>query len=604
MHSMLRRLIQTLFLVCALTQQHTAESGPWGAAAAGGAATSALGGGLSSGTGATTPAATGGGGTSAAPEINNMVYDGMARLSLDIAELSVRRLCKGQTLPEHPLVGERFHGQCKELTPILVEDPTSAAQIGVYQVAHSYFEELTEIHNYLELSFSTQAESDDPNFAKTNTIDFGDQAVEGGFLIRNVSRHNLGRIVLNIGNDAFVPKIQCGEPLPPRGACEVRIDLDRQKLRDAGSEGQRITAILAVEVFDAGDTQLSDPHVTQIIYLTASVPTKKTPAKPAKPGQAEKGQINNQVLKEFVVTPGTDEALGAAAGAVASAPAGSGPSPSAAASTTPPWMTNFGTVATDLASLKSNMSYSTSSVQPTTQTLEILLENELRKRNLDPYTSTSILDAGGAVSDLSSQMARMLLYSSDISAWSSRCNPSPAGAQGSAPAPPVSTTPKPPACSSAATQMGLASALQLMTAYTSFETGTNSSTGNVMVLDIQRGAVLCGTFKCGTKDGGVPSLQVAVAAAGGNTRTNAFFLLNLFYLPKPSYNAGVIVTFELRKADNSLLDSGARTAFYDYNKAWKGQDYDPKTPSAADECTKEGADTYCVPAPTDAAPTR
>ena len=77
----------------------------------------------------------------------------------------------------------------------------------------------------------------------------------------------------------------------------------------------------------------------------------------------------------------------------------------------------------------------------------------------------------------------------------------------------------------------------------------------------------------------------------GSTRTNAFFLLNLFYLPKPSYNAGVIATFELRNASNDLVRSGARTAFYDYNKNWKGSHFDAAAMRDNDNCKDN---TFCV----------
>jgi hypothetical protein len=154
-----RRLVQTLCLLGLLSQQHTARSGAFSGGAAGGAAASALAGGLTSGTGATTPSSTAGaGGTSAAPEINNMVYDGMARLARDIAALTAKRLCN--------------NGACDN-TPILVEDPSSSAQIGVYQVVQSYSDELQQIHDDLELDFAIQTESAAPNFSKSNSLDFG-----------------------------------------------------------------------------------------------------------------------------------------------------------------------------------------------------------------------------------------------------------------------------------------------------------------------------------------------------------------------------------------------------------------------------------------------
>ena len=84
---------------------------------------------------------------------------------------------------------------------------------------------------------------------------------------------------------------------------------------------------------------------------------------------------------------------------------------------------------------------------------------------------------------------------------------------------------------------------------------------------------------------GIPSLQLSVAAAGGSTRVNSFFLLNLFYTPKPSYNSGVIVTFELRNRVNVLLTAGARNVLYDYTK-WKPRSFDPeRLNQGSAECT-------------------
>jgi hypothetical protein len=69
---------------------------------------------------------------------------------------------------------------------------------------------------------------------------------------------------------------------------------------------------------------------------------------------------------------------------------------------------------------------------------------------------------------------------------------------------------------------------------------------------------------------GIPALQFTIDAAGGNTRTNSFFLLNLFYTPKPSFNAGVVVTYELRNKENAYIAGDTVKALFDYSK-WRPQ---------------------------------
>jgi hypothetical protein len=70
----------------------------------------------------------------------------------------------------------------------------------------------------------------------------------------------------------------------------------------------------------------------------------------------------------------------------------------------------------------------------------------------------------------------------------------------------------------------------------------------------------------------IPALQVSIDAAGGNTRTNSFPLVNFFYLPRPSFNAGVVVTFELRDEANNFLAGDTKKVLYGYSK-WKPQPF-------------------------------
>jgi hypothetical protein len=86
---------------------------------------------------------------------------------------------------------------------------------------------------------------------------------------------------------------------------------------------------------------------------------------------------------------------------------------------------------------------------------------------------------------------------------------------------------------------------------------------------------------------GIPSLQVTVASAGGSTKTNNIFGANLFYAFAPSYNAGVIATFELRDKNNVLIDSGARNSLVAYTK-WKSRSFHPRAMKGRGTC-----DSFC-----------
>jgi hypothetical protein len=218
------------------------------------------------------------------------------------------------------------------------------------------------------------------------------------------------------------------------------------------------------------------------------------------------------------------------------------------------------------------MSYSSSSVQPTVQAFETLVENELRIRKFVPYTSTSTLNLDDAVNQLTSSLLTMSAQSSDVTGWAAGCKP-PAGGD-------------PNLC--AAQSSSLAAAQQVINGYTALLQSSNDGAGNAVILDILRGAVLVNTA------GGhhLPSIQLTIPAAGGSTRVNAFFLVNLFYLPKPSYNAGVIALFEIRDGNNLLEYSGARTVFYDYNKTWLGAKFTPDTIKAG--CSASDDDTTCI----------
>jgi hypothetical protein len=276
--------------------------------------------------------------------------------------------------------------------------------------------------------------------------------------------------------------------------------------------------------------------------------------------QLNKAYTNLQNIFNAPAAAAAPPAPGAAA--APAAPAGGG------ASTTPQWITNFGAIGSAIEGLKSNMSYSSSAVQPTQQSFETLVENELRLVKLIPYTSSSALNVSTAVPDLTNKLGTMLTQSNEVNAWITHCkNP---------------TGPDVARCGNAAAD--LTSAQQLVTGYTTLLQSSNDGSGNAVLLDVLRGAVLA-------KLGDLPSVQVSIAAAGGSTRVNAFFFVNLFYLPKPSYNAGVVAIYEIRDSTNILQYAGSKTVFYDYNNNWKGAKF---SPDAIKESDCSVGDTFCI----------
>lgn len=262
-----------------------------------------------------------------------------------------------------------------------------------------------------------------------------------------------------------------------------------------------------------------------------------------------------------------------------------------AAAATPLSLTYLSGIGTALTGIKAGITYSSSFLQPTTQSFQVLLESELQKRNIKPYTSTSPLDLTDAAKALSALFGDMLMWGAQIDFWNNECKPTDTTKtdQDKANQDKANKDKKKlnPECSSTVVTTNLASATQLVTGYTALLTNASDGNGNPVIADVLRGWVLKDRL-----NGHLDSLQLNVVAAAGSTRTNAFFLVNLFYLPKPSYNAGVIGTFELRNGQNDLVRAGARTAFYDYNKNWKGATFDAAALKESKDCTQD--DTFCV----------
>lgn len=552
------RLITASIALLTLANASPAQSNAWTAGAAGGATASLLGSGLSSGAGSTSPASAGtaGSGSGAAVEINIMVYKGLSDIAQEVAVLAAQRLC--DTSP------------CPTETPILVEDSTSANQIGLYETANGYYDQLSLLHKDLELSFSLKASTG------ALTLDTSKSGSKGLVMLTNAGTQTLNNLQVALqgpGKDRFqITTDTCTGSLDPNVLCNVSIQFLGTP---PGGDGKPALASLNVTVLKGRPGHVA-PETVQIVQLSG------TGAKGA-PAPAPKAKEGVQL---YGLGASTAEIMSLAATGLT----GAGTNPAAAAASTPPqWATNFGTIGTAIEALKSGMSYTASAAQPTTQSFEVLLENELQAVKLRPYTSTSALDLGAAETAVTKQVAEMLAMANDINNWSAQCKPA-AGASDQKTTTP--SNPSNPECKNSEVLLNLATAQQMTTAYFNLLTA-NDGAGNTVLLDVLRGAVLASALQ---KEGKthIPTLQVTVAAAGGSTRVNAFFLLNIFYLPKPSYNGGAVVTFELRDPDNQLLQSGARVAFFDYNKKWTGNKFSPVLHEGAGACSTKESATFCL----------
>ena len=121
-----------------------------------------------------------------------------------------------------------------------------------------------------------------------------------------------------------------------------------------------------------------------------------------------------------------------------------------------------------------------------------------------------------------------------------------------------------------ATSDGIVLGTALSNAVTTFQTWLTSGDqmGGIILTDVLKGDQLIKDAKAKK----LPALQVSIDAAGGNTRTNSFPLLNFFYLARPSFNAGVVVTYELRDGNNDFLAGDTKKVIYAYSK-WKAEEF-------------------------------
>jgi len=223
---------------------------------------------------------------------------------------------------------------------------------------------------------------------------------------------------------------------------------------------------------------------------------------------------------------------------------------SASASPTPPMaLTYLGDITTALTAAKSGLSYASSSIQPTTQALTTELGKDLCNNGIALYSSTSPINVQQATDSVVATLTSLAQANAAIQA-------SPYTT------PPQATDADKPTIQQLSADIAskASTANQMMTAFQTWLSSSDGN-GNINLTDVIRGLTLQQAL-----GKGILALQFTIDAAGGNTRTNSYFLLNLFYTPKPSFNGGVVVTYELRNGQNQYIAGDTLKVLYDYAK--------------------------------------
>jgi hypothetical protein len=480
---------------------------------------------------------------------------------------------------------------------ILIEDSTSANQIALYQSVQGYSGHLQTLHDQVQKFFSLQiivpSSISIPNGAPGSSVTVTVKnvvseppPVKATNNPRQIKQLQLTFMGPGAGPFTLIPTASCavGQPvLTFNQSCDVVVDFPTSKTPPGN-----YSATLSIL---SGDPGSSESNTTQTVQLTATVSQlseedlkkqkeaqdeelkKKKLAEEKLRDKLDKLHVSpavrdlfNDTISSQAAQPSVQTESAPTGGATTTPPAGGG------GSTTPVDMTYLSTIMTALGGIKSAVTYAPSSFQPTTQAFQLLVQTELRIRGIFPYTSTSPLNLTSATDELSQQFGDMLVLGNDVTAWTNLCKP-PAGNStptgGTQTVPPPSGTIPPAqntsltnsACSDPGVVVKLAVAQQMITGYTTLLSTSSDGSGNPVIVDVLRGKILSDKMA-----DGIPSLQVSVAAAGGSSKTNSYFGVNLFYTFAPSYNAGVITTFELRGKDNVLLDSGAQNVLFAYGK--------------------------------------
>jgi len=238
---------------------------------------------------------------------------------------------------------------------------------------------------------------------------------------------------------------------------------------------------------------------------------------------------------------------------------------SGSSSSTPLGLTYLGDIGAQITALKSGMSYTSSSIQPAAQALSTALSRDLNTKCVHLYTAASTIgldptDTLNSILEIqktNSKIQASLNTPTDLPALTTTAEKADAVLQRLV----TLNTQRIKALSSQISSTATV-ASQIATSFQSWQAGSDGN-GSIVLTDVLRGAEL--TKVIGT---GIPALQFNIDAAGGNTRTNNYFLLSLFYTPKPSFNGGVVVTYEVRGPANQFLDGDTLKVIYDYSK-WK-----------------------------------
>lgn len=426
---------------------------------------------------------------------------------------------------------------------VLVEDATSANQIALFQAVQGYYGQLQSLHDQLQNTFPLLVTLPAPQFSANS----GSVSAPQDIIVRNVGTIPIpiGNIALvdinsgfNVGNPAACNPLPASKELASNAICRIRVTFEPTASTTTGT----IKATLNIAYGER-------PYILSI-QLTGAA--RQVPGAGGAPGGAPPPSTGGP-------GPGSTSAGGAAP---ATAPIG---------------FTYLGDIMTALGAAKGTNTYAPSLFQPTTQAFEALIEIELKKLNIMPYTSTSALNLRQAATALTFEFGEMLAWGTDVTAWANQCKPANVTpGQGSIPQVIVTSS---SACNDANVTVNLAVAQQMMNGYSTLLSTANDGNGNPVIVDVLRGKVLSDKMA-----EGIPSLQVAVVAAGGSSKTNSPFLLGLFYQWAPSYNAGVIATFELRDKNNELVDSGARNVLYGYGK-WNPGSFGPSDITKRESCT-------------------
>lgn len=437
---------------------------------------------------------------------------------------------------------------------ILVEDSTSANQVALYEAVQGYYDHLHRIDDQLQDYFSLQIIS-----SLSFPYMIGKQTISAQTFVTNVGKEKrkIKDIVIT-GSPAFEMDLgagDCGiESLDRNQGCTIPVSFPKDGV--PVEEGRTYSGTISIT---SGEADSSQTDTIQTIQLTGTVTSGENGAVQGTAPGRKAPPVASRTYTYSGLAPSTATATATSAGSTSTSGA-----TSAAGSSTPIGLTYLGDLTTALGSLKSNITYGSSTFQPTTQSLQLLMEAELKENYIFPYTSTSALNLQKATDTLSYQFGQMIAWTNDITNWENQCKPATGGPMsiGNGASPPNS------ACTLSVIQ-DLSVAQQLINGYTTLLASPSDGNGNPVIIDVLRGAVLSEKMA-----EGIPSLQVSVAAAGGSTKTNNFFGVSLFYTFAPSYNAGVIVTFELRDKKNVLLEQGARNALFAYGK-WKSGHFVP-----------------------------